>query len=409
MDMKQILAMCGLLAALLSMTGCASEAGKYQIDGRFTGDVEGKTVYLAQSTLEPESRWHPEVLDSTVIRDGQFSFSGSVDGPTLLILKYFADERRGDSDERGLIMHPVVPLLIDGGTILVEAEVDSLPSDFLFYAYGNYDYRHAKVTGSPLNSLYQEYQSEYTRLKGLTSELTDRFNRRYYYQKDATIDYIISKLDKVDAAKADERAFLSDFITRNRDNAAGVMALSETADKFSKAELDGLLGTLSGKMKTSPMGQAVVERVATISNTATGSQFADATLVDAAGEHHPLSEYLGKGNYTLLEFWASWCGPCRSSIPHLKEVYGLYHPQGFDIVSVSMDEKLDAWKKALAEENMPWTQLACEDGFGQVARLYNFNGIPYCVLIGPDGEVVETNCRDARLDRQLVKLYGNKF
>lgn len=74
-----------------------------------------------------------------------------------------------------------------------------------------------------------------------------------------------------------------------------------------------------------------------------------------------------------------------------------------------MDDKLDAWKKAVDEEQMPWTQLGCEDGFGEVARVYNFNGIPYCVLIGPEGEVVETNCRDARLDRQLVNLYGNKF
>lgn len=410
LKMKRMLAAGGLLTALFLLAACGGQAGKYQIDGHFTGDVEGKTVYLTRAGVEPESLWQPEVLDSTVIRDGRFSFEGSVDEPTLLMLKYFPDDRREAADDRGVLMHPVVPLLIDGGKIQVEAAVDSLPSDFLFYAYGNYDYRKAKVTGSPLNSLYEEYQSEYTRQADIISDLTQQFNRAYYYgESKPAIDFIVAELDKIDAAKADQRAFLTDFIKRNSDNAAGVLALSETAGKFSQAEIEGLLGTLSDKVKASPMGQAVVERVTVISKTANGAQFADATLVDAAGEHHQLSEYLGKGNYTLLEFWASWCGPCRSSIPHLKEVYELYHPQGFDIVSVSMDEKLDAWKKALAEENMPWTQIACEDGFGAVARLYNFNGIPYCVLIGPDGEVVETNCRDARLDRQLVKLYGNKF
>ncbi len=407
--MKRMIIQGGLLAALLLLAGCANEAGKFQIDGLFSGDVEGKTVYLTRAGVEPESRFQPEVLDSTVIHDGRFVFTGSLDEPALLILKYFPDENRAAASDRGIIMRPILPLLIDGGNIRVEAAVDSLPSDFLFYAYGNYDYRNAKVTGSPLNSLYQEYQQEYTRLKDLTSEITDRFHQRYYYQKDATIDYIVSELDRIDAAKADERAFLADFINWNRDNAAGLMALSETAGKFSKSELDGLLESLSDKIKSIPMGQAVVNRVTVIGKTAKGARFADVTLVDPSDNHHQLSEYLGKGNYTLLEFWASWCGPCRSSIPHLKEIYSLYHPSGFDIVSVSMDDKLDAWRKAVDEEQMPWTQLGCEDGFGEVARTYNFNGIPYCVLIGPDGEVVETNCRDARLDRQLVNLYGNKF
>lgn len=407
--MKRMMIQGSLLAALLLMAGCASEAGKFQIDGLFSGDVEGKTVYLTRATVEPDSRLQPEVLDSTVIHDGRFVFTGSLDEPTLLILKYFPDERRALTDDRGVIMHPVLPLLIDGGNIQVEAAVDSLPGDFEFYAYGNCDYRGATISGTRLGTLYQDYQRESSRLSAVTSDITWQFNQRYYNAKDATIDFIVTELDKIDAAKADERQFLSDFIAQNADNAAGVMALAEVAGKFSKAEIESLLAKLSPKMKASPLGQATVERATVISQTANGAQFADATLIDPSDAKHALSEYLGKGNYTLLEFWASWCGPCRSSIPHLKEVYALYHPLGFDIVSVSMDDKLDAWKKAVDEEQMPWTQLGCEDGFGEIARIYNFNGIPYCVLIGPDGKVVETNCRDARLDRQLVNLYGNKF
>ncbi|MBR3064748.1 MAG: AhpC/TSA family protein [Bacteroidales bacterium] len=405
--MKTKLIAAAALGAALLVSACGGNSGKFQIDGRFTGDVEGKTVYLTRAGVEPESRFQPEVIDSTVIRDGKFTFRGTVEEPALMILKYFPDDRRAASDDRGILMHPVVPILVDGGTIRVEAPVDSLTSDFEFYAYGNYDYADVTMSGSRLAGLYQEYQREYSRLGKVTADITGRFNQRYYYQKDATIDYIVSELDKIDAAKADERAFLKDFITRNADNAAGVLALSETAGKFNQAELAALLEMLSPKVKATPLGTAVVERVNVISATADGAKFADVTLVDASDAHHQLSEYLGKGNYTLLEFWASWCGPCRSSIPHLKEVYERYHPQGFDIVSVSMDDKLDAWKKALGEEQMSWTQLACEDGFGEVAKTYNFNGIPHCVLIGPDGEVVETNCRDARLDRQLVKIYGN--
>ena len=399
-----------LLFVLLALTSVSVTAKNYQIKGTFRGDVEGKTVYLTRITTEQESRYQPEVIDSTVIHNGAFTFKGNVDGPTQFMLKYFPDDTRAAMNERGAVMRPVLPLLIDGGTVKVDAAVDSMTADFLFYAYGTYDYKDARITGSKLNDRYREYLQGYTDLNNRTSERSIAFNRRYYNEEGVTpMDYIVAELDKIDAAKADERAFLKDFITRNRDNAAGVAAFGETVGKFNKTEIEQLVETLSPKMKASPMGKEVLSKADVIKSTATGAQFADVELVDPQGAKHRLSEYLGKGNYTLLEFWASWCGPCRGSIPHLKQVYGLYHPQGFDIVSVSMDDKLDNWKKALAEENMAWTQLACSDGFGNVAKTYNFNGIPYCVLIGPDGEVVETNCRDARLDRQLVKQYGNKL
>ena len=399
-----------LLFVLLALTSMSVTAKNYQIKGTFRGDVEGKTVYLTKITTEQVSRYQPEVLDSTVIRGGQFVFKGNVAEPTLFMLKYFPDERRANSDGHGAIMRPVLPLLIDGGTVKVDATPDSLTTDFYFYAYGTFDYKDTKITGSKLNDKYRTYLEGYTRLYGKTSGHSVAFNRQYYNKETVMpMTDIVTALDKIDAAKADERAFLKDFITRNRDNAAGVAAFGETVGKFNKAEIEQLVETLSPKMKASPMGKEVLAKAGIIKETATGAQFADVELVDPQGAKHRLSEYLGKGNYTLLEFWASWCGPCRGSIPHLKQVYGLYHPQGFDIVSVSMDDKLDNWKKALAEENMAWTQLACSDGFGNVAKTYNFNGIPYCVLIGPDGEVVETNCRDARLDRQLVKQYGNKL
>ena len=399
-----------LLFVLLALATVSVTAKNYQIKGTFHGDVEGKTVYLTKITTEQVSRYQPEVLDSTFIRNGQFVFKGNVTEPTLFMLKYFPDDTRASMSDHGAVMRPVLPLLIDGGTVKIDATPDSLTTDFYFYAYGTFDYKDTKITGSKLNDKYRTYLEGYTRLYGKTSGHSVAFNRQYYNKESVMpMTDIVSSLDKIDAAKADERAFLKDFIARNRDNAAGVAAFGETVGKFNKAEIEQLMETLSPKMKASPMGKDVLAKADVIKATATGAQFADVELVDAQGAKHRLSEYLGKGNYTLLEVWASWCGPCRASIPHLKQVHGLYHPQGFDIVSVSMDDKLDNWKKALAEENMAWTQLACSDGFGDVAKTYNFNGIPYCVLIGPDGEVVETNCRDARLDRQLVKQYGNKL
>ena len=396
-----------VLAVMLSATAMAKG---YKITGRLTGNVEGKTIYLCKSGTDEQLKYRPVVLDSTVIRNGQFAFKGKLAEPSLLLLKYFPNDNRGNEENGRIAMRPVLPLFMGNEKVNIEANVDDWQEDFMVAIYNTYDYKNTQINGSALNDLYREYKQGRTDYTERRSQLSDAFHSKYYDKNNVTpMAYVVKELARQDSAKAATCAFLKDFITRNSDNLAGVVALDESLSQFDNPTIEGLVASISDKMKATTQGQTMLEHANVIKRTAQGAPFADVTLMDADGRDHQLSEYLGKGNYTLLEFWASWCGPCRGSIPHLKQLYGLYHPQGFDIVSVSMDTDNKAWHKALDEEKMKWTQLICKDGFGQVAKTYNFNGIPYCVLIGPKGEIVETNCRDARLDRQMVKLYGNKL
>ena len=396
-----------LLACCLALTVSAATAKNFTIKGLFHGDVEGKTVYLMKS-----HQYSPTVLDSTVIRNGKFQFKGKLAEPTKLILKYYPSAYRGKMSPDGsrYQSYPVLPLYIDGGKVTVEANVENMGDDFEVMYYNMFDYKDARITGSELNDRYREYMQARYDFMNRHWALQEEFYKVYGDDsKVMPIADVNREMARQDSARASQNDFTKAFITRNADNFAGVLALNETLSAYDKAGIEELVGIISPKMKATPFGQATLLKADTVKATAKGAMFADVTLVDAQGNKHNLSEYLGKGNYTLLEFWASWCGPCRGSIPHLKQVYGLYHGQGFDIVSVSMDDSQDNWKKALKEENMKWTQLCCDDGFGQVAKTYNFNGIPYCILIGPKGEIVETNCRDGRLDRQLVNHYGNKL
>ena len=95
----------------------------------------------------------------------------------------------------------------------------------------------------------------------------------------------------------------------------------------------------------------------------------------------------------MLEFWASWCGPCRGEIPHLRHVYQEYKDKGFEIISISIDEKKTDWDKAMKEEKMVWKQLCDPNGFnGPVAQKYNITGVPTCILLDKEGRIFKTEC-----------------
>src|SRR5699024_1970494 len=125
------------------------------------------------------------------------------------------------------------------------------------------------------------------------------------------------------------------------------VALQVTKESLSSLSLGGSLSvddienikdTFSNNIKSSTAWEGFAKEVDDIKESAIGAKFPNLTLKNPEGNTIKLSDYVGKGKYVLLNFWASWCGPCRADIPHLQEVYNLYHPEGFEIISISMDE-----------------------------------------------------------------------
>jgi thiol-disulfide isomerase/thioredoxin len=136
---------------------------------------------------------------------------------------------------------------------------------------------------------------------------------------------------------------------------------------------------------------------------------ADFTLKTPIGEDLRLSSL--QGQYVIVDFWASWCMPCRASIPHLKEVYVRYHAEGLEIVSVSIDARPEAWKRAVEQEQMPWKQAldtyTGENNFSDVSGGYGIRAIPYTLLLDKEGKVITINPEPHALDKQLKKLFGH--
>jgi thiol-disulfide isomerase/thioredoxin len=386
---------------------CAAQ-GSYTLKGYISGNTKGKTVllYTAENANTP--------IDSTIIRNGKFELKGNSGYPQLLTLWIVDTENRDFVNlQTGKVNYPpVIPVFINEGKVEITALLDSIPNLYKSSS-GQYSYDNIQVKGSAIHDAYIDYIQ---RKKAHTDARNEVFSEYIAYlnpgagKEKGPVSQGIEIVTRIDQKDAATKAFAQKFVEENNDNILGAYALQDNLSRFSVNEIDELLALISPTIQSSINGRKLAEKAKEIKKTALGSAYADFSFTDNNDNPVKLSDHVGKGKYVLLEFWASWCHPCRADIPHLKEVYELYHPEGFEVISISMDEKKDSWLKAVTDEQMAWLQVSDLKAFkGELNKLYNFNGIPACVLASPDGIIVNRNMRGSWMDKKLIELYGNKF
>ena len=373
------------------------------IKAKINGAAEGQKVYLKYADVSSD------MIDSAVITNGQFSFNTKLESPRFLSI---------------IIQNPKEPyrskglnLLASEGTVQINGNIDGLRESYELRESGTLA-EGVTISGSPLHEAYLKY---YARKCVYDKERDSLFMKAYIpylnpgkgKQKGPmqTGINIVSKIDKVSNERT---AYIMQYVLKNKpsDLLAFIALQGINQSNITTAEIDKLVGHFKGYSSVSPLLKGFLNKAAVVKKTAIGSNLLDYTLQDVDGKDRKISEFAGKGKYVLLEFWASWCGPCRADIPHIKEVYEAYHPQGFDIVSISLDEKHDAWIKAIKEEQLEnkWPQLVAKDAFkSDIAKEYRISGIPACLLFDPNGKLVTRNMRGSWMDMILIKQYGNHF
>ena len=390
------------IVCLGTLVACQREPG-YKISGSVPGTPDGMKVYLYN--------WNTPV-DSSVVKGGKFVLTGKVDVPTRYQLLIDLSPDKVESYEKDLRGSDV---FVDNVDIKYESpSIDSLPSrnSFRRKVKGN-----VTVTGSPVHDLFLSYQEKLKPYRTRNSEAWDKYLQVYHIPASEgvfnTREGLALTREMNDAQKEITR-IQWDFIKANPKSPVSVDVAQNMVytAKFSKADMDNLLQAIDPSLRETPGYKQLKKSLESMAPIALGEKYRDLELVDENGKTVQLSNYVKPGQYNMVEFWASWCGPCRGEIPHLRHVYDAYGKgkDAFNMISVSIDDKEKDWKQALKEENMKWTQLCDLKGWkGEVINKYKIQGVPFCLILDKEGRIIDHGVRGSELDVVLIKYLGDRY
>ena len=341
-------------SAAVLLCGCGT-GSKYVVEGHIAG-LEG-TVYM----FEGDS-----LIDSAVVEGGKFRFEGPAD---ITARRTVTDSREGDAQRFGTMFFP------EPGTVSIEDNPDAPAGS-------------TRVTGTPANDASSAFRaSAMTLMDEYHREGTSEGRRR-------EIEDVLGGLPRKTAEA-------------NRDNAFGIMALEGMAPTLSGQELLDRIAEFSPGMQKSRELAALRTVAAQRLKTDIGQPYMNIMQGDADGQIVTLTSVIDNpaNKYTLVDFWASWCGPCMEEVPHLKQAYDKFHGQGFEIYGVSLDNDNDKWLGAIREHGMGWVQVSDLNGFDNLAaKDYAVQSIPSNFLIDAQGRIVAKNLRGEDLCSKVAEL-----
>lgn len=357
-------------AGMMTLAACQQPAG-YTVKGTAEGVADGELVFL-QDVVEGNL----EVVDSAVVKNGAFEFkcaSDSVVSPRYLT--YNAED--GNGGMRALFF-------AEDGTITV-----------------NMNAQQSHVSGTTHNDIYQRFLDEYA---SLNTELSSLWSK---VQSDTTLTEVqVDSLKKVmDEKETQGMENVFQTISENIENGVGVHLLTSFSYAFEPVRIQPLLSKIPAAYNSNESVAALKLYIETAAKTAVGQNFIDFSMNTPEDKSMKLSDVISKNKYTLVDFWASWCGPCRMEMPNVVAAYGKYKSKGLEIVGVSLDNNKESWVKAIKDLNMTWKHMSDLKGWqSEGASLYGVRSIPATVLINQEGKIVARNLRGEELETKLGEL-----
>jgi len=334
-----------IVAASMTLAACNAQSG-YKVTGTIEGMPDGKAFIANFDGTKLDT------LAKSDITNGAFEFTGKVSEPTGAFIMVVGQRFS-------------LPIMLENANITVNAGQAGL-----------------NVTGSEGQKIYDQFMALNMSIQQEQQKLMPEFQAANQAGDQAKMQEIQDQFQKVvEAAQAKE----AELIKANPDSYVSTFVI------------------VSGKAKATAHGKAIAAQIAKLESTAIGQIAPNFTVTTPEGES--ISLYDIKGKVKLVDFWASWCGPCRGENPHVVEIYKEYHPKGLEIFGVSLDNNKEAWVKAIADDGLVWKHGSDLKGWQSApAKLYSVTGIPHTILLDENNKIIAKNLRGDELKQKIAEL-----
>lgn len=368
--MKRLLAGSLIVAVFFSLMSCnTKKTDGYTINGTITGADSGWVL------LQKREEGKMITADSVQVKEGKFTLSGKVDMPEVFYLKVAK-------------VDGAFPFFIENGALTMKVYADSIDK--------------SSVTGSVSQDSYVAYQKGEAVYNLKMEALYGNYTKAKEANDTAGCKVVEAAFDSVQKALS---LYTKEYILKNGKSVVAAYLAISNAYAFSLEELKAINKAMDPSIANSAYVKNLAEREIILGKVEVGQLAPDFTMNDSTGKPISLSSF--KGKVVLVDFWASWCGPCRAENPNVVAAYKKFNSKGFTVLGVSLDSDKDKWTAAVAKDGLTWTHVSDLIGWkNAAAKQYGVMSIPANFLLDKDGKIIGSSLRGEDLMKKLEEVIG---
>jgi peroxiredoxin len=355
---------------LLIAASCVNGHNKFTINGTVAGRDTG-WVFLHK--ISPENKMI--AADSVKLEKGKFKFTGTVVSPELYLLTV-----KGVPGAK--------PFFIDNGEISFTVKTDSIDKSVVTGSKSNDEYTAYKLSQAPFNKAMEAAYSKYVIAEN---------------KKDTTLVKAIEK--EYDSINKNMTNASINYVLKNKQSVVAAFVASNMLYELSLGKLDTIVKNFSGSLSKNNYVIKIKEQAEALRNVQIGKPAPEIALNDTTGKPLKLSSL--KGKYVLIDFWASWCGPCRAENPNVVKAFNKFGEKGFTVYGVSLDDNKEKWVNAIKKDGLAWTHVSdLKKWANAAAKQYAVMSIPANFLLDKEGKIIASNLRGEDLEKKLGEIFA---